>query len=403
MCSCRCVPATRRVTPVSLLALVVARARVRRTVPATRASPCLRSGRSGRSAASRTPRTSRRCPAAGLLIVSEMRGRDGAGGALVALVPPLTAPRPLWPTGDPAQDVGTGPPAGDPACTAPPPRGSLLPARDRVGSDTRTRARARRRRRARSARGGRALRSGGNRQRGPARLAWLRAAAARRGGQRRRAHTRRRRRRVELPADHERTARRVPHDSLRPRAADGRRHRVARGRGLASRARHLGRRRERRRGLARRADALLRGDRSGARRPRALAGLPAGRAPGFAHTGGHPDNLSWSSRKTLLAGVHTEGPSSRLPRRPSMPERVVHRRDRPGDTGHDRAPPPRRSSSSAPSPRRRSSMAASTSERSSTIASVCGALPNDGRSCRSLRRRWPGCRRGAAVVWQRRP
>src|SRR4029079_6180665 len=54
-------------------------------------------------------------PAAGLLIVSEMRGRDGAGAPLAALVPPLTAPPPLGPTGDAAHDVGTAPPAGDPA------------------------------------------------------------------------------------------------------------------------------------------------------------------------------------------------------------------------------------------------------------------------------------------------
>ncbi|HEV7735598.1 MAG TPA: hypothetical protein VGR62_25710 [Candidatus Binatia bacterium] len=59
-------------------------------------------------------------PAAGLLVVSQMRGRDGAGGALVALVPPVTTPHPLWPTGDGARDVGTGPVSGDPACTTPP-------------------------------------------------------------------------------------------------------------------------------------------------------------------------------------------------------------------------------------------------------------------------------------------
>ena len=66
-------------------------------------------------------------PAAGLLIVSEMRGRDGTGGALVALVPPATAPHPLWPTGDPARDVGTGELAGDPACTTPPPDDRFAP------------------------------------------------------------------------------------------------------------------------------------------------------------------------------------------------------------------------------------------------------------------------------------
>jgi hypothetical protein len=49
------------------------------------------------------------------------------GGALVALVPPVTAPHRLWPTGDPARDVGREPVRGDPSCTAPPPADRFAP------------------------------------------------------------------------------------------------------------------------------------------------------------------------------------------------------------------------------------------------------------------------------------
>src|SRR4029434_2305928 len=124
MCSCRCVPATRRVTV--LLALVVlALGCGGRSRDACDPVPPL--GTLGTICGFTNPEDVEAVPAAGLLIVSEMRRRDGAGGALVALVPPLTAPRPLWPTGDSAQDVGTGPPPGDPACTAPPPADRFSP------------------------------------------------------------------------------------------------------------------------------------------------------------------------------------------------------------------------------------------------------------------------------------
>ncbi|MEO8604611.1 MAG: hypothetical protein ABI629_18730 [bacterium] len=65
-------------------------------------------------------------PLAGLLIVSEMC-QPGRGGALATLVPPRTAPHRLWPTGDAAMDVGTGPLAGDPTCTTPPPADRFAP------------------------------------------------------------------------------------------------------------------------------------------------------------------------------------------------------------------------------------------------------------------------------------
>jgi hypothetical protein len=38
-----------------------------------------------------------------------------------------------------------------------------------------------------------------------------------------------------------------------------------------------------------------------------MAGLAPDASPAFALTGGRPDNLSWTSRKTLLAGVQTGG------------------------------------------------------------------------------------------------
>ena len=150
MCSCRFVPATRRVTlPVRWTALLALAGLALGCSRGSRdaCQPLPPFGTLGTICGFANPEDVEAVPAAGLLIISEMRGRDGEGGALVTLVPPLTSPRPLWPTGDPARDVGTGPlrrvilPAPLPA-----PRGSLFPARDRVGAQTRTRARARRRR-----------------------------------------------------------------------------------------------------------------------------------------------------------------------------------------------------------------------------------------------------------------
>ncbi|MBI4515952.1 MAG: hypothetical protein HY699_09085 [Deltaproteobacteria bacterium] len=64
-------------------------------------------------------------PAAGLLLVSQMR-RGDRGGSLVgvpldAVAQRTTAPRRLWPTGQPARDVNLSPaPAGEPSCLEPP-------------------------------------------------------------------------------------------------------------------------------------------------------------------------------------------------------------------------------------------------------------------------------------------
>src|SRR4029077_9046387 len=124
-CSCRFVPATRHVAlPLRWAALLLPLAVLvpgcgRGSRDACQPVPPL--GTLGTICGFTNPEDVEAVPAAGMLIVNEMRGRDGAGGALVGLGPPLTGPRPLWPTGDPAQDVGAGPPAGDPACTAPPP------------------------------------------------------------------------------------------------------------------------------------------------------------------------------------------------------------------------------------------------------------------------------------------
>jgi hypothetical protein len=246
-------------------------------------------------------------PAAGLLIVSEMRGRDPAGGALVALVPPLTAPRQLWPTGDPARDVGTGPMAGDPTCTTPPPPDRFSP--HGIASVQTT------------VRGlvhvgvvGHGAREAvelfdlvgtGN----VARLTW-------RGC-------------VPLPADEVgndvaltyageivvsnvqptmsglrgayhtiRSALGWPTgDVLVWRAGDGWHH--VEGTSAAGAT-----------GIAVSPDGktLYYAETGRGRVARVpLAGLPAGASPAFAPTGGHPDNLSWTSRKSLLAGVRAGG------------------------------------------------------------------------------------------------
>jgi hypothetical protein len=303
MCSCRCVPATRRVT--ILLVLLVALGCGGRPREACEPVPPL--GVLGTICGFTNPEDVEAVPAAGLLIVSELRGRDGAGGALVALVPPLTAPRPLWPTGDPAQDVGTGPPAGDPACTAPPPADRFAPHGIAsiqtpvrglvhvavVGHEAREAVELF------------DLVGTGN----LARLAW-------RGC-------------VPLPPDE------VGNDVALTLAGDivvsnfqptmsglrGAYHMIRSGLGrptgdvIVWRAgegwHHVpGTSAAGANGVAVSPDGqtLFYAETGAGRVARVpLAGLPAGASPSFAHTGGHPDNLSWSTRKMLLAGVHTGG------------------------------------------------------------------------------------------------
>jgi len=246
-------------------------------------------------------------PAAGLLIVSEMRGRDGAGGSLVALVPPLTAPRPLWPTGDAAHDVGTAPPAGDPACTSPPPSDRFsphgvasvqTPVRGLVhvaviGHDAREAVELF------------DLVGTGN----LARLTW-------RGC-------------IPLPPDVAGNdvaltlAGEVVVSNYQPtmRGLRGAYHTVRSGLGRPTGDvivwrpgegwRHVpGTSAAGANGVAVSPDGqmLFYAETGAGRVVRVpFAGLEAGAAPVVADTGGHPDNLSWSTRKTLLAGVHTSG------------------------------------------------------------------------------------------------
>ncbi len=244
-------------------------------------------------------------PAAGLLIVSEMRGRDGAGGRLVTLVPPLTTPRPLWPTGDTGRDVGAGPPAGDPTCTAPPPSDGFAP-HGIASVQTTVRGLVH------IAAVGHGVREAvelfdlvgtGN----LARLTW-------RGC-------------VPLPPDE------VGNDVVLTLAGDvvvsnfqptmsglrGAYHMVRSGLGwptgdvIVWRAgegwHHVpGTSAAGANGVAVSPDGttLFYAETGAGRVARLpLASLPAGVVPDVAPTGGHPDNLSWSSRKTLLAGVHT--------------------------------------------------------------------------------------------------
>ena len=244
-------------------------------------------------------------PTAGLLIVSEMRRRDGAGGALVALVPPVATPHPLWPTGDRARDVGTAPLAGDPACATPPPADRFAP-HGIASAQTTVRGLVRV---AVVAHGVREavelfdLEGTGN----AARLSW-------RGC-------------VPLPPDE------VGNDLAVTRAGEivvsnyqptmsglrGAYYMVRSGLGwptgdvIVWRAgegwRHVpGTQAAAANGIAVAPDGETlfyaeTGTGRVARLP--LAGLPAGALPAFATTGGHPDNLSWTSRKTLLTGVHT--------------------------------------------------------------------------------------------------
>lgn len=310
MCSCRFVPATRRVTlPVrwaALLALaVLALGCSRGSRDACQPVPPL--GTLGTICGFTNPEDVESVPAAGLLIISEMRGRDGEGGALVTLVPPLTSPRPLWPTGDPARDVGTGPLAGDPACTAPPPADRFSPhGIASVQTPVRGLVHV-----AVVGHGAREavelfdLVGTGN----VARLAW-------RGC-------------VPLPPDE------VGNDLALTLAGDvvvsnfqptmsglrGAYYMIRSGLGWPTGDvivwhagegwRHVaGTSAAGANGIAVSPDGkmLFYAETGAGRVARVpLAGLPPGVAPSFATTGGHPDNLSWSSRKTLLAGVHTEG------------------------------------------------------------------------------------------------
>lgn len=67
-------------------------------------------------------------PASGLLLVSEMR-RGSQGGSLAAIpldtAAQLSAPRRLWPSGDPARDLAAG--VGDPSCTERPSENAFSP------------------------------------------------------------------------------------------------------------------------------------------------------------------------------------------------------------------------------------------------------------------------------------
>jgi hypothetical protein len=299
-------PATRRVTWLALLALAaVALGCGNRSRDAC--EPVPPPGQLGTICGFTNPEDVEAVPAAGLLIVSEMRGRDGAGGALVALVPPLTAPRPLWPTGDPTRDVGSGPVTGDPACSAPPPADRFSP-HGIASAQTPVRGLVHV---AVVAHGVREavelfdLVGTGN----MARLTW-------RGC-------------VPLPPDE------VGNDVALTLAGEivvsnfqptmnglrGAYYMVRSGLGwptgdvIVWRAgegwHHVpGTSAAGANGVAVSPDGMMlfyaeTGAGRVARVP--LAGLPAGAAPGFATTGGHPDNLSWSSRKTLLAAVHTGG------------------------------------------------------------------------------------------------
>jgi hypothetical protein len=300
MCSCRDVPATRRVT--MLLGLLVALGCGGRPREACEPVPPL--GALGTICGFTNPEDVEAVPAAGLLIVSEMRGRDGAGGALVALVPPLTAPRPLWHS---AQDVGSGPPAGDPDCTTPPPTDRFAP-HGIASAQTPVRGLVHIAvvgHEAREAVELFDLMGTGN----VARLVW-------RGC-------------VPLPPDE------VGNDVALTLDGDivvsnflptmsglrGAYHMIRSGLGrptgdvIVWRSgqgwHHVpGTTAAGANGVAVSPDGktLFYAETGAGRVARVpLAGLPAGTAPSFAQTGGRPDNLSWSARNTLLAGVHTGG------------------------------------------------------------------------------------------------
>lgn len=97
--------------------------------PCTAASP---PGTVGSICAFQNPEDVEPVPAAGVLLVSELR-RDGSGGALEALplqseTPEAARPRRLWPTGNASRDRQTaGVPIGDPACTQPPAADTFAP------------------------------------------------------------------------------------------------------------------------------------------------------------------------------------------------------------------------------------------------------------------------------------